>query len=388
MDMKLTDEQREKYQAFRQFTDEEVAPFANQFDTEEYFPPSMIQKIAQQGFLGALLPEDIGGMELDMISFGLLSEQMGRACASARSLITVHSMVAFAIQRWGNKAQKKKWLPLFARGEKIGAFALSEPNIGSDAKNIEMVAEKEGDAYVLNGSKKWITFGQTADVYLMFAHVNGRPCAFLVEREWDGVEVKPITNLLGTRGAMTAQITLKDCKVPAENRVGGNGFGFAGVALSCLNLGRYTVAWGCVGIAQACLEASLAYSRERMQFGSLIKDHQLIQQLLTNMYANVKASRLLCYHAGLLQEQSHMHAIQETLVAKYSASLTASRAAADAVQIHGANGCSENYPVARHYRDARIMEIIEGSTQMQQVMIAEHAHQLFEMNGRIDELVG
>ncbi len=187
---------------------------------------------------------------------------------------------------------------------------------------------------------------------------------------------------------MTAQITMTNCKVPAGNRIGGSGFGFAGVALSCLNLGRYTVAWGCVGIAQACLEASLAYSRERMQFGSLIKDHQLIQQLLTNMYANVKASRLLCYHAGLLQEQSHMHAIQETLVAKYSASLTASQAATDAVQIHGANGCSEDYPVARYYRDAKIMEIIEGSTQMQQVMIAEHAHQLFKMNGRIDELVG
>ncbi len=388
MEMQLSEAQKEQYHLFRQFADEEIAPYAARFDAEEQMPREMIQKVAGQGFLGAVLPKDVGGMGYDMTLFGLLNEQLGRACSSVRSLITVHSMVSFAIKRWGNKGQKTAWLPVLAKGEKIGAFGLSEPNVGSDARNMETTATKKGESYVLNGVKKWTTFGEIADVYLIFAMLDGQPAAFLVERGQPGLETKPIRGLLGTRGSMVAELQLKDCVIPVINRVGGRGFGFAGVALSCLNLGRYSVAWGCVGLGQACLEASLAYSQQRVQFGVPLKDHQLIQQLLTNMYTQTKSARLLCHHAGLLQEQDHVCAVQETLVAKYAASVAASQSATNAVQIHGANGCSSDYPVSRYHRDAKIMEIIEGSTQMQQVMIAEHAHQMFKMGHRLDELIG
>lgn len=366
----FTKEQQNAQDHFRDFTRVEIIPYADQFDREERTPRSVIEKMARQGFLGAVLSSEWGDAGLDMVTLGILHEEIGYGCSSLRSLLTVHSMASFAIQRWGNKQLKTRWLPLLASGERIGAFALSEPNVGSDAQSIETTAVPRDDHYLLNGHKKWITYGQIADVFLLFAQVEGKFSAFLVERDTPGLSTTPIYGMLGTRGSMLAELHLQNCLIPKENLVGGIGFGLASVATSALDIGRYSVACGCVGIAQAALDASLAFTSTRKQSGVLLKEHQLIRQMITDMITNTKAARLLCNHAGYLKDQGDPRTFMETFIAKYFASTTAAKAANDAVQIHGALGCSSEYPVQRYLRDTKIMEIIEGSTQIQQIHIA------------------
>lgn len=375
MKIELTTQQKDAQAKFRAFVDEEIVPHANRYDQEECTPPKLIEKLAQKGYLGAILPRVVGGIGMDFITYGLLNEEIGRGCSSLRSLLTVHCMVAHAVSKWGNKSQKEYWLPKLASGEVIAAFALSEPNVGSDAKSIETTATLSGDSYVLNGQKKWITYGQVADVFLVFAQCAGKPSAFLVEKNSPGLLIKPISGMLGVRASMLAELHFQDCRIPQENLVGKLGFGFAYVASSALDYGRYSVAWGSVGIAQACLEACIQYTSERKQFGVYLKEHQLIRQMITEIIANVKAARLLCYQAGYLKDISDPNSIIETSIAKYFASTTATKVANDAVQIHGANGCSSEYSVARYLRDAKIMEIIEGSTQIQQITIADYGYQ-------------
>ena len=375
MKIELTTLQKNEQSTFRSFVDEEIVPYANQCDREEYTPSQLIEKLANRGYLGAVLPKDRGGSGMDMITYGLLNEEIGRGCSSLRSLLTVHSMVSYALLKWGSKFQKECWIPKLASGEVIAAFALSEPNVGSDAKSAETTAILSGDSYILNGQKKWITYGQIADVFLVFAQYEGKPSAFLVEKNSPGLSIKPISGMLGVRASMLAELHLNDCKIPQENLVCRQGFGFSHVASSALDYGRYSVAWGCIGIAQACLEACIQYTSQRKQFGVYLREHQLIQQMLTEMVANVKAARLLCYQAGYLKDIGEPKSIMETSIAKYFASTMATKVASDAVQIHGGNGCSSEYPVQRYFRDAKIMEIIEGSTQIQQITIAEYGYQ-------------
>jgi len=379
MKIELTPQQEEQRAEFKAFVDETIAPYADQWDCEEHTPAGVIQQLAQRGYLGAVLPQQWGGSGMDAVVYGLLNEELGRGCSSLRSLLTVHSMVATALLKWGNLQQKEIWLPRLATGETIAAFALSEPNVGSDAKAIETIATTSGDAYVLNGQKKWITYGQIADVFLLFAQCDaqskGKPAAFLVEKNSPGLSVKPISGMLGVKASMLAELHLENCQIPRENLIGRPGFGFSHVASSALDYGRYSVAWGCVGIAQACLQACLHYTSQRQQFGKYLKDHPLIQQLITEMMVNVKAARLLCYQAGYLKETGDPKSIMETSIAKYFASTTATQAANHAVQIHGGNGCSSDYSVQRYFRDAKIMEIIEGSTQIQQLTIAQYGYQ-------------
>lgn len=378
MKFELTDQQQNDRAAFQAFVRESIAPYADRWDHDEHIPAALITTIAQAGYLGAIVPYNLGGAGMDMITFGLLNEALGQGCSSVRSLLTVHSMVTHAVLKWGTKLQKAAWIQRLASGVVIGAFGLSEPNVGSDAKSIETTATACDGGYVLNGRKKWITFGQIADVVLIFAQCNGRVSAFLVECETPGFTRRSITGMLGTRASMLAEIHLDNCVVPKENLVGGLGFGLATVATSSLDVGRYSVAWGSVGIAQACLEASLDYTKQRKQFGALLKDHQLIQQMITNMIVNVKAARLLCYQAGYLKDRGNPQTVMETWIAKYYASVAAAQAANDAVQIHGALGCSAEYPVQRYWRDSKIMEIIEGSTQIQQINIATYGYQEHE----------
>lgn len=383
MKIELTPQQKQDQAAFKAFVQDEIMPTANQYDQEEITPPDLIQKVAQMGYLGALAPRDYNGAGMDMITFGLLAEELGRGCSSIRSLLTVHSMVVHAILRWGSSHLKESWLPRLAIGETLGAFGLSEPNAGSDAQSIETTATLCGNDYVLNGTKKWTTYGQIANLYLIFARYEGKICAFLVERCTPGLEVKPLTGILGTHASMLAEIHLRDCRIPKTNMVGGRGFGLASVATSALDIGRYTVAWGCVGIAQACLDSSLRYTSQRKQFGVLLKEHQLIQQMITNMLTNVQAARLLCYQSGYMKDMGDPNTVMATWVAKYFASVSASNAARDAVQIHGANGCSQQYDVQRYLRDTVVMEIIEGSTQIQQVTLAQYAYQAYAANLQI-----
>lgn len=375
MKIELTAQQKNAQAEFRAFVNQEIVPQANHYDQKEYTPPKLIEKIANQGYLGAILPQEFGGKSIDIITYGLLNEEIGRGCSSLRSLLTVHNMVAHALCKWGNKSQKEYWLPKLASGEVRAAFALSEPHVGSDAKSIETTATLSDNSYILNGQKKWITYGQIADVFLVFAQCAGKPSAFLVEKNSPGLLIKPISGMLGVRASMLAELHFQDCSIPQENLVGKLGFGFSYVASSALDYGRYSVAWGSVGIAQACLEACIQYTSERKQFGVALKEHQLIRQMITEMIANLKAARLLCYQAGYLKAIGDPTSIIETSIAKYFASTTATKIANDAVQIHGANGCTSEYSVARYLRDAKIMEIIEGSTQIQQITIADYGYQ-------------
>lgn len=379
MKIELTPEQENHRAEFRAFVDKEIAPFADQYDREQCLPPGVIEKLTRQGYWGAALPSAYGGRGLDMITYGLLHEQVGRGCSSTRSLLTVHDMVSQVLVRWGTREQKEQWLARLASGEVLGAFALTEPNVGSDASSVETSAVSSGDGYVLNGCKKWITAGQIAGLFLMIARSEKGPTAFLVEKDTPGFSIKPIQGMLGLRAAMLAELQLEDCRIPKENLVGWEGLGLSHVVSTALDHGRYTVAWGCVGIAQACLEACLDYAGERKQFGAYLKDHQLIRQMMTNMIVSVEAARLLCYQAGYLKETGDPDAIMKTNIAKYYASTVATSVASDAVQMHGANGCSGEYPVQRYFRDAKIMEIIEGSTQIQQLIIAKYGYEAQRM---------
>lgn len=356
--------------AFRAFVDREVAPHAGTWDREERISPAVVRALSERGYLGALLPPEVGGAGVSMTTFGALNEELGRGCSSVRSLITVHSMCSFAIARWGGRAQKERWLPRLATGETIGAFALSEPEVGSDAASIATEAVRDGDNYVLTGRKKWITFGQLADLFLLFARCDGKPLALLVERGTPGFTTRALHGITGTRGSMLAELELDGARVPVANRIGGPGFGL-GVAMTALEVGRFSVATGSVGILQACLEASLRYAATREQFGEPLHKHQLIRQMLTDMATETRAARLLCENAGRMYDAADPRAREEIFVAKYFASTAAGRAAQSAAQIHGANGCTADYPVERLARDARVMEIIEGSTQIMQVTIAK-----------------
>ncbi|OPZ92809.1 MAG: Acryloyl-CoA reductase (NADH) [Firmicutes bacterium ADurb.Bin419] len=373
MKIELSDEQIKMQEEFKQFVDTEIKPYAEQNDRNEYMPPEIVSKVAEKGYMGSMLPKEYGGMGIDNITMGLLNEEVGRGCSSVRSLLTVHGMVALGILRWGTAEQRDYYLPRLASGKIIGAFALTEPAVGSDAKNIETTAVLDGDYYILNGKKKWITMGQIADVFLLFARCEDKPTAFLVERNSPGFSTTPIKGLIGARASMIAELTMEGCRIPKENLVGRIGMGLSHVALPCLDYGRYTIALGCVGLAQACLEDSVRYTRKRKQFGHPLRENQLIQKMISEMVVNTKAARLLCYNAGYLREIGDPESIMETWTAKYFASTMVNKVASDAVQIHGANGCHNGYPVERYFRDARINEIIEGTTQMHEVLIATNA---------------
>lgn len=374
MRIDLTDQQSKDQLRFREFVNQEIIPHAGRFDKEGSIPDSLVEKMASNRYFGAVIPAQAGGLGLDMITFGLLNEEIGRGCSSVRSLLTVHTMVEQAVSKWGSRRQKDYWVPNLASGRVLAAFALSEPDVGSDAAAVETTATDLGESYVLNGRKRWITGGQIAQLFLVFARCDGKPSAFLVERKAAGLSIRPESGMLGVRASMLAELTFEDCYVPKENLVGRVGFGVSHVAASALDYGRYSVAWGCVGIAQACLEACMHYTSKRKQFGAYLKDHQLIQEMITDMITDVRAARLLCYQAGYLKDMKDPRSLMETSIAKYFASRIAARVATDAVQIHGANGCSDRYPVERFLRDSKVMEIIEGSNQIQQITIAAYGY--------------
>jgi glutaryl-CoA dehydrogenase (non-decarboxylating) len=368
--LELSPAQREARDRCRAFVGEHVAPHAAGWDREARMPDGAICELRRRGYLGAHLPRELGGAGVDAVTYGLLTEEIGKGCSSLRSLLTVHDMVSAAVLRWGSSALKAEVMPRLARAELLAALALSEPNVGSDAASVETEAERDGDAYVLSGRKRWITFGMTADVFLVLARCGGQLAAFLVPAAAPGLAREPLSGVVGTRAARLAELTLNRCRIGADRLVGRVGFGFSHVVATALDHGRYSVAWGALGIAQACLDACLDYTATRRQFGKPLAGHQLVQRKLTEMIVNTRAARLLCLHAGYRRSLGAPDAATETLIAKYFASRAAVRAANDAVQLHGANGLSQDYPVERYLRDAKVTEIIEGSTQIQQIAIA------------------
>lgn len=371
MNFELTASQKELQKEFRDFVKEELLEQANAYDKAGFIPREAIEKLAARGYLGATIPKEYGGRGMGQVPYGMLNEEIGRACSSIRSLITVHSsLTAETVARWGTAEQKKKWLPLLASGTKIAAFGLSEPETGSDAQNLSTsYLEKEG-SYVISGVKKWITFAQLADVFVIIAKKEDEISAFLVERDTPGLEVKPIEGMLGTKASMLGEVHLNKCEIPAENLLGRKGMGFSQIVSTALDNGRYSVACGSLGIARACLEDSIHFSKNRKQFGVLLREHQLTKQKIANMITQVKAAGLICYNAGYLRDQRNPDAYIQTSLAKYFASTVANKVASDAVQLHGALGCHESLPVERYFRDAKVMEIIEGSSEIQQILIA------------------
>lgn len=372
MRLELSGAQRDARVRFREFVREHITPYADVWDREERVPAELIERLRANGFLGSPLPVDAGGGGLDAITYGLLTEELARGCSSVRSLLTVHDMVTLALWRWGSRELKARVGTAVARAELLCALALSEPEAGSDASGVQTEARAEGDGYVLNGRKKWITYGQIADLFLALTRCEGKLTAFLVPADAKGFARRPLRGIVGTRASLLAELEFDNCFVPASHLVGRIGFGLSHVVGAALDHGRYSVAWGAVGIAQACLDACLEYTATRKQFGVELSQHQLVQRKLTNMITDTRAARLLCYRAGYLRQIGDPGAPSETLVAKYFASKAAVRAANDAVQLHGANGLTEDYPVARYLRDARVTEIIEGSTQIQQISIAKN----------------
>jgi alkylation response protein AidB-like acyl-CoA dehydrogenase len=357
---------------FREFVDRVVTPRAAEIDRQGTVPADVVKELAAEGYLGAGVTAKHGGGGLDAVTVGVLHEEVGRGCSSVRTLLTVHGMVAGAVERWGTPAQRADLLPRLARGELLGALALSEEAAGSDPVQLETTGEPTPDGgYALSGAKRWISMAQIADVLLLFARTPGGITAFLVPRDTAGLRVDPVGGVLGTRGGLMGEVRLEGCRLPASAVLGPAGRGFMTVAATALEFGRYSVACGCVGIAQACLEASLDYSAHRWQGGAFIGDHQLIRRLLTDMATQLAAARLLCRQAGALRARHDLAAPLATWMAKYFAAAAANQAARETVQIHGAVGCFDGHPAARYFRDAKVMEIIEGSTQVQQVVIAD-----------------
>jgi alkylation response protein AidB-like acyl-CoA dehydrogenase len=374
MKISLTEEQAARRAEFRAFVDAEIAPHADLHDREERLSEDVIRKMAAQGYLGATVPAAYGGQVMDAITFGLLNEEIGRGCTAARGLITVQSMATRVIDRWGSDAQKTRWLRELATGQKIGAFALTEPEHGCDAANIEATAEQTDGGFVINGRKRWISYGQIADVFLVFAQTEKRVSAFLVERDTPGLTVEPMKGLLGARGSMLAELRFEDCRVAAENLVARLGFGLVPVGFTALDVGRYSIAWGAVGLAQACLDSSIQYTKRRKQFGVRLRDHQLIKRMITDMMTDITAARLMCCQAGVLSETDDRDSLNNMCMAKYHATNMAVRVTNAAVQMHGANGYSRDYPVERFYRDAKIGQMIEGSNEMLQLMISRYGY--------------
>ncbi|MFE9853423.1 acyl-CoA dehydrogenase family protein [Streptomyces sp. NPDC005576] len=369
----LSPKQAGRHAEFRAFADRSLVPQADRFDREQSISRDAVADLAGQGYLGALIPKAFGGLGMDWIEYGLLTEELGRGCQSIRNFVAVDDMVAHSIHKWGTEEQKQHWLPRITSGSTLAAFALTEPEVGSDAAAVQTTATADGTDIVLRGTKKWISFAQIADLFLVFARFEGQHTAFLVERDTPGLTVEALDGLLGLRGSMLGRITFDDCRIPAANLVGRPGLGLTFVASSALDLGRYSTAWGSVGLAQVCLEASTEYAGRRAQYGTEIRNHQLIQQLLADMLTDTVTARLLCHHAGVSKERGEMEAVNHTLLAKYRASTVAVKAAADAVQIHGAQGIGAETSVQRHYRDAKVMEIIEGTSQIQQTMLGQFA---------------
>jgi alkylation response protein AidB-like acyl-CoA dehydrogenase len=365
----LTPTQAAARASFESFAERSIAPQAAEFDRAATVPASLLADLAARGHFGLGLPASIGGCG-DLITLGLFHAEIGRVSQSVRSILTAHHMVAHAVMRWGTSRQREVWGHDFAAGRRLAAFCLSEPAVGSDARRVDLHAERTGAQYVLTGEKSWITAGQIADAFLVIAQCESSPVAFLVSRDSPGVTVNPLRNLLGTRASMLADLTLDRVVVAADQLVGRAGFGISHVAAAALDVGRYCVAWGCAGLLEACLDASIRHARERRQFGEPLIEHQLIRRMLSEMTADARATRLLVLRAGALKDEGAPEAVLETVIAKYFAARAAARAARRAVQIHGARGCLDDSLVARCYRDAKIMEIIEGSNEMGELGIA------------------
>ncbi len=377
MDFLLTEENRSVQKLAYDFAQKEIVPFAREYDAEQKINWDVIKGMGALGLLGGPIPEEYGGAGLDYISFGLICEEIERAETAFRVLQSVHvGLNSLSLLQWGSEAQKQKYLVPQARGEKLATFGLTEPGAGSDVGNIQTTAVRKGDIYVLNGAKIWISLADVADHFRVVASTDKSKkhhglTAFILERGFEGFSTASIHGKLGVRAGNTGELIFQDVPVPAANRVGEEGEGFQ-IAMSALDWGRFTVATGAVGLAQACLDASVKYAHERAAFGREIGRFQLVQQMIAKMVSGIETSRLLCYRAGWLKNAGVL-STRETSLAKWHACNVAFESANDAIEIHGAYGYSNEYPVERYLRNARGAVIYEGTREIHTVMQGEFA---------------
>jgi len=369
----LTDQQKAKHAEFKNFVTLNVEPFAEAWDREQRIPDLMISTLAKSGYLGCSLPRDYGGQGWDIVTFGLLNEALGRGSSSLTGVLTVQAMVSMALLKWGTEEQKGRWLPSLAKGEMIGAFALTEPGAGSAIQSLvtEFTRSPKSDSLILNGNKKWITCAQLAEVFLVFGKLEQRSVACLVPRGAPGLEVEPIHDLMGFRSAGLAQLTFNDVEVPSANIVGKPGFALSHVAPVGLQYGRISTACSGLGLLRGCFEESIGYAAVRKIAEKTVGEIGMIRSLIAKMGTDLEAGNFLCHNACRSEEDHVPEAFEKTLTAKYFTSRAAVRAASDAIQIRGASGCHESSPVSRYYRDAKLMEIIEGTTQIHEEILGK-----------------
>ncbi|MEE1818570.1 acyl-CoA dehydrogenase family protein [Streptomyces sp. NPDC090082] len=373
MNLELSEEQEAVRRLAEDFVAREVTPHAAAWDRAEEVDRSVVKKLGAVGFLGLTIPEEYGGSGGDHLSYCLVTEELGRGDSSVRGIVSVSlGLVAKTIAAWGDEDQKRTWLPRLASGEALGCFGLTEPGTGSDAGNLATRAVRDGDEYVVDGGKMFITNGTWADVVLLFARTGDTPghrgvSAFLVPTDTPGLTRRPVHGKLGLRGQATAELVLEGVRVPASALLGPEGKGFS-VAMSALAKGRMSVAAGCVGIAQAALDAAVRYAGEREQFGKPIASYQLVQELLSDIAVDVDAARLLTWRVADLIDRGQDFATAASK-AKLYASEAAVRAANNALQVFGGYGYIDEYPVGKLVRDARVMTLYEGTSQIQKLII-------------------
>ena len=374
MDFDLTDEQQLIQETARAFTDNEIVERARDNDRHQRFDTELVRKIAEQGYLGAIVPREYGGAGLDYLSYGLIVEEVGRGDSAMRTVISVQtSLVCSAIVRWGTEAQKQRYLPRLCSGEWLGCFGLTEPDTGSDAANQRTRARRTDDGWVINGAKMWISMGNHAKLAMIFAQTDpakghrGLGC-FLVETEGnDGYRPQVIHHKMGLHASDTAEISLSDCAVRDDQLLGEIGDGFK-IAMTSLDSGRFSVAAGCVGICQGCVDHSVAYAKERTQFDRPIASFQLVQAMLAEMRVQTDAARMLVYRAAHLKDHGRP-STTETSIAKLYASEAAVNCANTAIQVHGGSGYVDDHPVERYFRDVRVTTLYEGTSQIQKLII-------------------
>ncbi|MGI5354340.1 acyl-CoA dehydrogenase family protein [Streptomyces sp. CA-252508] len=373
MNLELSEEQTAVRQLAEDFVRREIAPYAAEWDRAENVDRSIVKKLGSLGFLGLTVPEEYGGSGGDHLAYCLVTEELGRGDSSVRGIVSVSlGLVAKTVAAWGDERQKRHWLPRLTAGDALGCFGLTEPGTGSDAGNLTTRAVPDGGDYVINGTKMFITNGTWADVVLLFARTNDTPghrgvSAFLVPTDTPGLTRRTIHGKLGLRGQATAELVLEDVRVPASALMGPEGKGFS-IAMSALAKGRMSVAAGCVGIAQAALDAAVRYAGEREQFGRPIAAYQLVQELISDIAVDVDAARLLTWRVADLVDRGREFATAASQ-AKLFASEAAVRSAGNALQVFGGYGYIDEYPVGKLLRDARVMTLYEGTSQIQKLII-------------------
>ena len=377
IDFEPTDEQRLVREAAREFTDGEIVPVARENDRAERFDTDLVQKVAAMGYLGSIVSEEYGGRGLDYRTYGLIVEEIGRGDSAMRTVVSVQtSLVCSSIERFGTEEQKQEWLPRLCSGDALGCFGLTEPDTGSDAANLATRAERRQEGWRLSGRKQWISMGNHADVALIFAQTDpdeghrGLAC-FLVPCDSPGFSSTEIHGKLGLRASDTAELWLDEVDLPPEALLGEVGDGFR-IAMSALDSGRFSVAAGCVGICQACVDASVAYAGERRQFGRPIAGFQLVQEMIADMVVDTDAARALVWRAAWVKDLGRP-STTETSVAKLFATEAAVRSADSAIQVHGGSGYVDEHPVERYLRDARVTTLYEGTSQIQKLIIGRAA---------------